>query len=53
MARVDVRGGLDVKTEESVVAPDLPIYPIRTVARHRARPEAWASVSRNLARIPR
>jgi len=47
MARVDVRGGLDMKTEESVVAPDLPIYPIRTVARltgvDARRIRAWES----------
>ncbi len=47
MARADLRGGLEVKTEESVVAPDLPIYPIRTVARLTAvdarRIRAWES----------
>lgn len=47
MHRIEVRGGENVKTEEHVVAPDLPIYPIRTVARltgiDARRIRAWES----------
>lgn len=42
-----VRGGRDVKTQEGVAASDLPIYPIRTVARltgvDARRIRAWES----------